>query len=137
MSNALVWERKGMGGCKEINVPVFNVFPTSVLISMELHSFSHISWICLVLFWITSILLWPSLSSLDANSFKETTLECPRGFISFTKSLNFFSSTCRKNGHTNLDKEFLLTSMGKAEGITFSALYNTKAMHCNLQVQIA
>lgn len=100
----MVWERKQeIGDFREINAPGFHVFPTSVLIWMALRSFSHISLICLVLVWITSILLWPSLSSLDANSFKETTLECPRGLISLTKSLNFFSSTCRINGDTDLD----------------------------------
>lgn len=139
----MFWERKQeMGDFREINAPVFNVFPTSVLIWMALRSFSHISLICLVLVWITSILLWPSLSSLDANSFKETTLECPRGLISLTKSLNFFSSTCRINGDTFRYrfryKNFCLPLGEKHwEGITFSALYNTNAMHCNLQVQIA
>lgn len=108
----LHWQCTGLGkeeGCikmQGIKLSSFNVFPTSVLIWMAWHTFSHISLICFVLFWIISVLLWPSFSSLDANSFKERTLECPRGLISFTKSLNFFSSTYRINRDTDLDIKF-------------------------------
>lgn len=100
--------KEGHGKLQGIQCPIFHVFPTSVLAWMAWHSFSHVSLICFVLFWITSILLWLSFCSLDANSFKETILECPRGFTSFTKSLNFFSSTCGINGDRLRYKNFCL-----------------------------
>lgn len=107
----------------------FNVFPTSVLVWMAWHSFSHISLICFVLFWIISVLLWPSFSSLDANSFKERTLECPRGLISFTKSLNFFSSTYRINRDTDIK---FSASVKETERINSSVVCNTKVIHCSV-----
>lgn len=99
------WEEGRKWESAESSVPqFFHVFLTWVLVWMAWLSLSHISLICFVRFWITSTLLWPSFSSLDANSSMETTLDCPRGFTSFTKSSNFFSSTCETNGDTDLDK---------------------------------
>lgn len=133
----LHWQCTGLGkeegymNTQGIKCSSFNVFPTSVLVWMAWHSFSHISLICFVLFWIISVLLWPSFSSLDANSFKERTLECPRGLISFTKSLNFFSSTYRINRDTDIK---FSASVKETERINSSVVCNTKVIHCRVLI---